>query len=89
MKRSQTISHGVTAVDHAIRSGDRPIGGSGVNLSEAGFAWEDVPMPDGELRRRAATAFPPGDYDYLSEIGLASEALVQRRIGAAFIGCWH
>ncbi len=34
MRRSQTISHGVTAADHAIRSGDHPSGGSGVDLSE-------------------------------------------------------
>jgi SAM-dependent MidA family methyltransferase len=49
----------------------------GVILSEAGFAWDDQPMPDGELKRRAAAVFPPGDYDYLSEIGLAAEALVR------------
>jgi SAM-dependent MidA family methyltransferase len=49
----------------------------GVILSDAGFAWDDVPMPDGELRRRAAAVFPPGEYDYLSEIGLAAEALVR------------
>jgi type IV secretion system protein TrbL len=34
MKRNQTISRGITAADHAIRSGDRPSGGSGVDLSE-------------------------------------------------------
>jgi type IV secretion system protein TrbL len=34
MKRNQTISQGVSAADHAIRSGDRPSGGSGVDLSE-------------------------------------------------------
>ncbi len=34
MKRSQSISRGVTAADHAIRSGDRPGGGSQVDLSE-------------------------------------------------------
>jgi SAM-dependent MidA family methyltransferase len=49
----------------------------GVILSEAGFAWDDLPMPDGELRRRAASVFPPGDYSYLSEIALAAEALVR------------
>ena len=49
----------------------------GVILSESGFAWDDQPMPDGELKRRAAAVFPPGDYDYLSEIGLAAEALVR------------
>jgi SAM-dependent MidA family methyltransferase len=49
----------------------------GVIVSDAGFAWEDQPIRDGELKRRAAKAFPPGDYDYLSEIGLAAEALVR------------
>ena len=34
MKRSQTINRGVTAADHAIRSGDRPSAGSQVDLSE-------------------------------------------------------
>jgi type IV secretion system protein TrbL len=34
MKRSQTVNRGVTAADHAIRSGDRPSGGSQVDLSE-------------------------------------------------------
>ena len=49
----------------------------GVILTDAGFAWEDQPLPDGDLRRRAAAVFPPGDYDYLSEIGLAAEGLVR------------
>jgi SAM-dependent MidA family methyltransferase len=49
----------------------------GVILSEAGFAWEDQPIPDGELKRRAAAVLPPGDYPYLTEIGLAAEALVR------------
>ncbi len=34
MKRNQTISHGASAAEHAIRSGDRPSGGGGVDLSE-------------------------------------------------------
>jgi type IV secretion system protein TrbL len=34
MKRSQSINRGVSAADHAIRSGDRPSGGSQVDLSE-------------------------------------------------------
>lgn len=34
MKRSQTVSHGVSAVSHAVRSGDAHGGGSSVNLSE-------------------------------------------------------
>ncbi|MGZ5097467.1 MAG: class I SAM-dependent methyltransferase [Usitatibacter sp.] len=49
----------------------------GVGLTEAGFAWDDVALPDGELRRRALAVLPPGDYDYLTEIGLAAEALVR------------
>jgi SAM-dependent MidA family methyltransferase len=49
----------------------------GVIVSEAGFAWDDQPLPDGELRRRAAAVIPPGDYDYLTEINLAAEALVR------------
>jgi len=34
MKRDQTISHGVSAAHHAIRSGDHPSSGGGVDLSE-------------------------------------------------------
>ena len=34
MKRSQTMSHGLGAATHAIRSGDAHGGGSSVNLSE-------------------------------------------------------
>jgi type IV secretion system protein TrbL len=34
MKRSQTMSHGLSATTHAIRSGDAHGGGSSVNLSE-------------------------------------------------------
>jgi SAM-dependent MidA family methyltransferase len=49
----------------------------GVILTDAGFAWDDQPMPEGELKRRARAVFPPGDYDYLSEIALAAEALVR------------
>jgi SAM-dependent MidA family methyltransferase len=49
----------------------------GVILTEAGFALDDQRLPDGELKRRAATVFPPGDYAYLSEINLAAEALVR------------
>ena len=50
---------------------------TGVILSEAGFAFEDQALPEGELRRRAEAAFPPGDYDYLSEVNFAAEALVR------------
>jgi type IV secretion system protein TrbL len=34
MKRDQTISHGATAAGHAVRSGDHPSSGSGIDLSE-------------------------------------------------------
>ncbi|MER8421092.1 P-type conjugative transfer protein TrbL [Mesorhizobium sp. M1329] len=34
MKRSQTVSHGVSAVSHAVRSGEPHGGGSSINLSE-------------------------------------------------------
>jgi type IV secretion system protein TrbL len=34
IERNQTINRGVTAADHAIRSGDRPSGGHQVDLSE-------------------------------------------------------
>jgi type IV secretion system protein TrbL len=34
MKRNQTISHGVSAAHQAIRSGDHPSSGGGINLSE-------------------------------------------------------
>ena len=49
----------------------------GVVLSEAGFAWDDQPLPERELKRRARAVIPPGDYDYLTEIGLPGEALVR------------
>ncbi|TIX92794.1 P-type conjugative transfer protein TrbL, partial [Rhizobium sp. P44RR-XXIV] len=35
MKRSQHVSHGVSAAAHAVRSGDSHGGGSSVNLSES------------------------------------------------------
>ena len=50
---------------------------SGVIVTEAGFAFEDQALPDGELARRAAAVIPPGDYDYLTEINFAAEALVR------------
>ncbi len=50
---------------------------SGVVLTEAGLAFEDQGLRDGELRRRAESAFPPGDYDYLSEVNFAAEGLVR------------
>jgi SAM-dependent MidA family methyltransferase len=50
---------------------------SGVILSDSGFALDDQPLRDGDLRRRAMGVFPPGDYDYMSEINLAAEGLVR------------
>ena len=50
---------------------------SGVILSDSGFALDDQALPDGDLRRRAMGVFPPGDYDYMSEINLAAEGLVR------------
>ena len=35
MKRSQGMSHGVSAAAHAVRSGDSHGGGSSINLSES------------------------------------------------------
>ncbi|HEX7559579.1 MAG TPA: SAM-dependent methyltransferase, partial [Usitatibacter sp.] len=58
----------------------------GVILTEAGFAFEDQPLQDGELKRRAATAFPPGDYDYIAEINFAAEALVRTIAGSLEAG---
>jgi type IV secretion system protein TrbL len=34
MRRTQAVSRGLSAADHAIRSGDRPSGGSAVDLSQ-------------------------------------------------------
>jgi SAM-dependent MidA family methyltransferase len=50
---------------------------SGVILSDSGFALDDQPLRDGDLRRRAMGVFPRGDYDYMSEINLAAEGLVR------------
>jgi SAM-dependent MidA family methyltransferase len=49
----------------------------GVVLTEAGFAFDDQPLADGELLRRAEAVFPEGNYAYLSEINFAAEALVR------------
>lgn len=54
----------------------------GVVVTEAGFGWEDMPLPDGELKRRANAVIPAGDYEYLTEVNLAAEALV-RSVAAA------
>jgi len=58
----------------------------GVSVTEAGFAWEDAPLPDGELRRRALRVLPPGDYEYLTEVNLAAEALVRTLAGSLRAG---
>jgi SAM-dependent MidA family methyltransferase len=49
----------------------------GVVVAPAGFAFEDQPMPDGDLKRRARGMIPPGDFDYLTEVNLAAEGLVR------------
>jgi SAM-dependent MidA family methyltransferase len=49
----------------------------GVIVTDAGFAWDDERLPEGDLKRRANAVLPPGDYDYLTEVGLAAEALVR------------
>jgi SAM-dependent MidA family methyltransferase len=49
----------------------------GVMLTDSGFAWDDQPMAGGDLQNRVQAVFPPGDYDYLSEVGLAAEGLVR------------
>jgi SAM-dependent MidA family methyltransferase len=72
-----------------VRRGDGELLERGVILTDSGFGWEDQPMSDGDLKRRAAAVFPPGDYDYLSEIGLAGEGLARTvagmlEAGAAF-----
>jgi len=49
----------------------------GVIITEAGFAFDDQPIPEGDLKRRGHTVIPPGAYDYLTEVNLAAEALVR------------
>jgi len=58
----------------------------GVILTEGGFAWDDEPLADGELKRRAASVFPPGDFDYLSEVNFAAEGLVRTIAGSIEAG---
>jgi SAM-dependent MidA family methyltransferase len=58
----------------------------GVIVTEAGFAWDDVRIPEGDLKRRATAVLPPGDYDYLTEIGLAAEGLVRTIAGSLEAG---
>jgi SAM-dependent MidA family methyltransferase len=59
------------------RHDDGEILESGVAVTEAGFAWDDQPMPDGDLKRRAQAVLPPGSYSYLTEVNLAAEGLVR------------
>ena len=49
----------------------------GVVVTPSGFAWDDQPMPEGDLKRRAHAVMPLGDADYLTEVGLAAEGLVR------------
>jgi SAM-dependent MidA family methyltransferase len=61
----------------------------GVVVTEAGFAWDDQPMPEGDLKRRASAVIPRGDYSYLTEVNLAAEGLVRTiasnlEVGVAF-----
>jgi len=49
----------------------------GVGVDAGALAWRDRSLGEGALRDRARRAFPQGDGDYLSEIGLAGEALAQ------------
>ncbi|MBL0142846.1 MAG: SAM-dependent methyltransferase [Betaproteobacteria bacterium] len=54
----------------------------GVVVTDAGFGWEDMALPEGELKRRANVVIPAGDYEYLTEVNLAAEALVRTVAGA-------
>jgi SAM-dependent MidA family methyltransferase len=54
----------------------------GVVLTEAGFAFDDQRLAEGEVKRRAQAVFPPGDYDYLSEVNFAAEARVRTQAAA-------
>ena len=58
----------------------------GVILSEAGFAWDDQAMPEGELLQRARTVIPLGGQEYLSEVGLAAEGLMRTVAGSLDAG---
>jgi len=69
-----------------VRRSGEEIFERGVMLTEAGFAWDDQALPDGELKRRAANVFPPGDFDYLSEINFAAEGLVRTIAGSLEAG---
>ena len=60
---------------HLVRWRHGEVWERGVSWGETGFAWEDRPLADGELRR-AALAIAPAGEDYQSEINLAAPALV-------------
>jgi SAM-dependent MidA family methyltransferase len=49
----------------------------GVALDAGTLCWSDHALGEGALAERARRVFPPGAGDYLSEINLAGEALVQ------------
>jgi SAM-dependent MidA family methyltransferase len=49
----------------------------GVGLDSGALAWRDRTLGEGELLDRARQVFPQGGGDYLSEIGLAGEALAR------------
>jgi SAM-dependent MidA family methyltransferase len=66
----------VVPVSLVTRSGDE-IRERGVILTDAGFTFDDAPIPEGDLLRRAQAVIPPGDYDYLTEVSLAGEGLVR------------
>jgi SAM-dependent MidA family methyltransferase len=58
----------------------------GVMVTEAGFAFQDERLPEGELKRRAGAVVPPGDYEYLTEVNLGAEALVRTVAGSLEAG---
>jgi SAM-dependent MidA family methyltransferase len=67
----------VVPFDIVHRDRDAGLLERGVVVTEAGFAWDDVPLAAGELKRRAEAVVPPGDYAYTTEISLAAEGLVR------------
>jgi len=58
----------------------------GVVASEAGLAWEDARLPEGDLLRRARAVLPPGDYEYLTEVALPAEGLVRTIAASLEVG---
>jgi SAM-dependent MidA family methyltransferase len=67
----------VVPFDIVHRERDGTLHERGVIVTEAGFAWDDVVLAPGELKRRAEAVVPPGDYPYTTEISLAAEGLVR------------